>query len=294
MPLSLQLHTARLDLLRSTHAAGAALTRAAVHPRKAKMDMIRWKREGGPPPLPPMGQITAALGPVEPDQPRWQAGAPPGEIQHTWIGHATFLLQLNGLNILTDPQFSARCSPVSFIGPKRVLPPASTVEQLPRIDAVLISHNHYDHLDHSTVQTLASRPGGDRTIWFVPHGLKAWFTNENIQQVVELQWWEEAELGGGRLRCMFTPAKHWTKRGLMDDMTSLWGSWAVYQPGSAAGEPAPLSVWFSGDTGKATPCGPRDSVFEVCSRRREFCHSAAAPSTFSRSVNRDGEGASAK
>eukprot|EP01052_Picozoa_sp_SAG31_P026140 SAG31_NODE_2348_length_5895_cov_69.747930_1_plen_369_part_00 len=224
-----------------------------------------------------MEEIQQALGPHELTAAQWEAAvsdaaagdaaAKNSAIVYSWMGHATFLLSIGGLNVLTDPVFSQRCSPVSFAGPKRILPPACSIDQLPRIDVVLISHNHYDHLDCDSVRELARRPGAtEHTRWFVPAGLKAWFDSNCKEAVVEeLSWWEEAAPSDrGQLRLMFTPAKHWTKRGVMDDMESLWGSWAAWVPSRLGQhEPAIASLWFSGDTGYATPCAAHRSVFEA-------------------------------
>ena len=100
----------------------------------------------------------------------------------TWIGHATVLAQLGGLNVLTDPIFSDRASPLSFIGPRRAQKPGLWLHELPRIDLVLISHNHYDHLDDDSVRALAEQAGGS-PLFVVPLGLKAWFAKRGITQV---------------------------------------------------------------------------------------------------------------
>ncbi|MBI1395033.1 MAG: MBL fold metallo-hydrolase [Betaproteobacteria bacterium] len=157
----------------------------------------------------------------------------------TWIGHATFLLQLDGLNILTDPHLTGRASPLSFAGPERIVPPALGFHDLPHIDAVVVSHNHYDHLDAGTVERLARQAGGPPR-FFVPLGLKAWFAAQGIRDdVVELDWWDETELGG--VTFTFTPVQHWSARTPWDRNRTLWGGWRI-----DAGE---ASVFFAGDTG---------------------------------------------
>ena len=155
----------------------------------------------------------------------------------TWIGHAGFLLQVGGVNLLTDPHMSERASPFSWAGPKRLAPPGLTMEQLPTIHAVLISHNHYDHLDVGTVRALARRPENPR--FFVPLGLKAWFADLDIFNVVEMDWWEEAEYLG--LRIMAVEARHFSRRGPFDAMQTLWAGWAVLHP--------TLRFYHAGDTG---------------------------------------------
>jgi N-acyl-phosphatidylethanolamine-hydrolysing phospholipase D len=177
----------------------------------------------------------------------------------TWIGHATFLLQLSGLNILTDPHFTERASPVSFAGPKRVVPPPIALQDLPHIDAVIISHNHYDHLDRETVRRLAMQPGGSPR-FFVPLGLKAWFAGEGIYEVVELDWWDQTGFMG--LQFTLVPAQHWSSRTLSDRDKTLWGGWVIEQPA--------FRFFFAGDTGYSP-------VFKDIGSRLGFVDLAALP-----------------
>ena len=155
----------------------------------------------------------------------------------TWIGHATMLIQLDGLNILTDPQFSERASPVSFAGPRRLSPPGLAFEALPRIDVVVISHDHYDHLDRSTVQRLAAT---HKPRFFAPLGFKAWFGSIGVRDgVEELDWWQSRQVGG--VTFTLTPVQHWCARTPFDMDHRLWGGWAM--TGRAR------RVFFAGDTG---------------------------------------------
>jgi N-acyl-phosphatidylethanolamine-hydrolysing phospholipase D len=140
----------------------------------------------------------------------------------TWIGHATLLLQMKGVNILTDPHFSERASPVDFAGPKRVVAAAMSIEELPPIDIVVISHNHYDHLDAASVIKLDRRAQG-KTQFLVPLGLKAWFDARKIENVIEMDWWDDKQANG--LKVSFTPMQHWSKRTLTDTNQALWGGW---------------------------------------------------------------------
>ncbi|MDP9108418.1 MAG: MBL fold metallo-hydrolase, partial [Pseudomonadota bacterium] len=138
----------------------------------------------------------------------------------TWIGHATVLMQVAGLNLITDPVFSERVSPLSFIGPRRRVPLPMTLAQLPHIDVVLISHNHYDHLDRASVQQLNRQAGGP-PLFLVPLGIKPWMTQAGIDNVRELDWWQHTELAG--LDLTFVPAQHWSARSLFDRFQTLWG-----------------------------------------------------------------------
>ncbi|KAF0029709.1 hypothetical protein F2P81_018814 [Scophthalmus maximus] len=159
----------------------------------------------------------------------------------TWLGHATVLVEIDGLNILTDPIFSQRASPLQFMGPKRYRGPPCTVEQLPRIDAVVISHSHYDHLDVGSVASLNARFGGELR-WFVPLGLMDWLARMDCENVMELDWWEENCVPGhDDITFVCTPSQHWSKRTALDDNKSLWGSWTVLGPEHR--------FFFAGDTG---------------------------------------------
>jgi L-ascorbate metabolism protein UlaG (beta-lactamase superfamily) len=162
-----------------------------------------------------------------------------GKTTLTWIGHATMLLQVKGVNMLTDPNFSERSSPVQWAGPKRVVPPGVEMDKLPLIDIVFISHDHYDSLDTATVKQLYSRPGGDETIFFVPLGLKEWFEALGINNVIEMDWWDEHQLKG--LRIIATPMQHWGKRSPFSRNEHLWASWILIADD--------FRFYFGGDTG---------------------------------------------
>ncbi|MFG1948002.1 MBL fold metallo-hydrolase [Nonomuraea sp. NPDC048826] len=157
-------------------------------------------------------------------------GLPPvaaGETSVTWVGHATYLLRIGGLAILTDPVWSRRLPGVRA----RLTPPGLAWEELPRVDAVVISHDHYDHLDWPTVRRLPRE-----TPMLVPAGLGTWFTERGFTEVIELDWWESATVGGVSFE--FVPAHHWSRRTLFDFCKTLWGGWVIGG-----------SVYFAGDTG---------------------------------------------
>ena len=166
----------------------------------------------------------------------------PSEPVVTWLGHATILLQVDGLNILTDPQFSMNAGPTSWLGPKRRVAPPIEVEALPPIDLVLISHNHYDHLDQRSVERLvvAGRKRGKLPRFVVPLGLKRWFDELGVGQVKELDWWDGVAVG--TLMVHLVPAQHWSKRTPWDTNASLWGGFMVER---AEG----WKFLYTGDTG---------------------------------------------
>ena len=146
------------------------------------------------------------------------------------------LLHANGKTILTDPIFSDRCSPVQFLGPKRYSYPTIDIESLPKIDLIVISHNHYDHLDKKSVEILGKDP---LTVWYVPLGLKEWFDRLNIKNVIELDWFEERKQDNVEIICL--PSQHWSKRSLFKSFDTLWSSWSL--------KVGNFKFWFAGDTG---------------------------------------------
>lgn len=138
-------------------------------------------------------------------------------VRMMWVGHSTVLAQLDGFTVITDPVFSQRASVWQRFGPKRYRDPPCSIEELPKLDAVVISHNHYDHLDHGSVVALNQRFGKDLK-WFVPMGLKRWLNNVGCENVVEMTWWDEQEMEGSKgVRVACTPCQHWCKRGVNDD-----------------------------------------------------------------------------
>jgi len=155
----------------------------------------------------------------------------------TWVGHATFLIQIGGHNVLTDPMWSERASPVGFAGPRRWAPPGIPFDALPPIDAVLLSHNHYDHLDDRTVRRLVSRHPAAR--WFAPLRLAPFLLQRGARDVLELDWWEETRLGSLAIGC--TPAQHFSARGFRDRNRTLWCGWSLVAPAR--------QVFFAGDSG---------------------------------------------
>ena len=160
-----------------------------------------------------------------------QALANPSQSQLLWVGHSTFLIQSDGMNILTDPQFSRRSSPLSFAGPERTSALPVSTDDLPPIDAVVISHNHYDHLDEASVKALQLRQSQNPPHFFVPLGLAGWFHDLGIYNVTELDWWQSATIGNARFYAV--PVKHWSARGVLDRNQSLWAGWVIDLPAQA-------------------------------------------------------------
>jgi L-ascorbate metabolism protein UlaG (beta-lactamase superfamily) len=170
--------------------------------------------------------------------------ADPGTLTATWVGHSSLLLQLGALNVLVDPVWSDRASPVSFAGPKRWVPAGVALESLPPIDLVLLSHNHYDHFDVPTLRRLAALH--PRAAWHVPLDLGATVTALGARHVVEQDWWDERRLTSAdaalpEVHVGCTPAQHFSARGPFDRDRTLWCGWSV-----RAGD---WRVYFAGDSG---------------------------------------------
>ncbi|HEX2717018.1 MAG TPA: MBL fold metallo-hydrolase [Gemmatimonadaceae bacterium] len=163
-------------------------------------------------------------------------GEPDG-LRVTWLGHSTVVLQLGATTVLLDPAWSERASPVSFAGPRRIVPVPIRLERLPPIDVLVHSHDHYDHLDAATVRALARAHPGAR--WVAPLGVGARLTPLGVPQVAELDWWEATRAGAAEVTC--TPAQHFSGRGLGDRDRTLWGGFAI-----AAGG---WRVFYAGDSG---------------------------------------------
>jgi N-acyl-phosphatidylethanolamine-hydrolysing phospholipase D len=154
-----------------------------------------------------------------------------------WIGHSTVMLNHAGTTILTDPQFSGRASPFSFWGPKRITPTPFDIGDLPRIDVVLISHNHYDHLDEKSIRALAQTQSNIK--FLVPLGLAPLLKDWGAEDVEELDWWQPVTISGVEIQP--TPVQHWSKRSFFDRNKTLWAGWMLRWED--------FSFYFAGDTG---------------------------------------------
>lgn len=192
------------------------------------------------------------------------------ELRTTWLGHASHYTEFaSGLRVLFDPVLEDRCSPFTFAGPKRYTRRACAVADLPFVDAVVISHSHYDHLSVATIKELHAR--FPRAHFFVGLGLASWFRDCGVESVTEMDWWEDAEVsvnldgeeeGDGAKEITATisclPSQHTSSRFGLDADRTLWCSWAVTSPSpsrsASASSPAPKSLYFGGDTGyRAVP-----------------------------------------
>ena len=159
-----------------------------------------------------------------------------GRLSVTWIGHSTFLIRAGGMSVLTDPIWSERASPVQFAGPRRHVPPGLPFDELPPIDAVFMSHDHYDHLDDTTARRLIAR--FPRTKWITPLGVGPFFRTHGANDVTELDWWQDASFGGISAVC--TPAQHFSGRYPWNRNATLWSGWVIGL--------GTHRVFFAGDT----------------------------------------------
>ncbi len=192
------------------------------------IDFLRWQRTRHALAWPPWRENERV--------PKLPASLAAGEMALTFINHVTFLIQLPGLNVLTDPVFCERASPVQWAGPRRVHAPGLPFAQLPSIDLVFVSHNHYDHMDIATLRRLAVVHA---PLFLTGLGNGTFLRQLGIRPVVELDWWEQTSLRGVQL--LFTPAQHWSTRGWGSRNHTLWGGlWLTH---------ARQSLYFAADTG---------------------------------------------
>src|SRR5215471_698291 len=191
------------------------------------LDALRWKLTSRPEPSPPfIADVTQSI------PPRKVEGR---QIRITLVNHSTVLVQGPGCNLLTDPIWSERASPLSWIGPRRRRKPGVRMEDVPPIDAVLVSHNHFDHLDLATLRQLATR--GTST-FIVAAGDARLLRSEKIEPVHELDWGESLAMSGFRIHCV--PAMHFSARGILDRNKTLWCGYVIEYPERL--------VYFAGDT----------------------------------------------
>ena len=165
-------------------------------------------------------------------------GAPTSDTHVTWIGHATLLFERRGRRVLTDPMFSERASPFTFTGPKRVVPPAIAIADLPQIDAVIISHSHYDHLDLPGIKKLIAKQ--PELQFIVPLGLAPMLADSGVKNVTEIDWWQTHQVDD--IAITSTPVVHWSSRSMFDRNKTQWAGFMVrFADG--------YQFYFAGDTG---------------------------------------------
>lgn len=215
----------------SDHFNGKTFFNPGAQIERSWRDLLRWKLNSQAAPWPQLVEIT----PQRPPAP----GA--DEVVATWINHSTFLLQTPRGNVITDPIYSERCSPVSWAGPRRVHPPGVPFEALPRLDAVLLSHDHYDHCDLPTLQRLAQREPQPRFLSPFGHAELARSAGFRAENIVELDWWQTQTIAAG-FEITLTPARHWSNRFGRPRNSRLWGGFFL----KTAGAPA---IHFAGDSG---------------------------------------------
>lgn len=222
-----------------------------THGQPTLTDLMLWSigRRVRSVPRPP----SSDLSPAQPDLRRIHS--PNRSSLVTWIGHSTLLIQMAGLSILTDPHFSTYASPVPGIGPRRWQAPGLGVNDLPAIDFVLISHNHYDHLDLASVRTLARRKPAP--LFVVPSGLEQWFSRHIPGSKTVAMHWNQT-VCPPNLDIVFVPVQHWSKRGVWDMNTSLWGGFVLVSDAER--------FFFAGDLGYSPACaeiGRRFGPFDL-------------------------------
>ena len=189
------------------------------------------------------GARRAPPGPLPSMNPLESWSRPPASgLRTTWLGHSTVLVELDGLRVLTDPVWGPRASPSRFAGPKRFQPVPVRLRAMPPLDLVIVSHDHYDHLDYPTIHELGAREVPFVTSLGVGAHLEAWGVRP--ERIVELDWWESHDLPGADLTVTAAPSQHFSGRGLKDRNATLWSSFAIRSRRHA--------VFFSGDTGLTT------------------------------------------
>ncbi len=229
----------------SDHCDGRRFFNPGVDTDRGLRDMIRWRRTSTPSPWPAARRNTAYPAPPRP------ADLADGVIALTFVGQATFLITTAQGTILTDPVFSDRVSPLRSLGPRRVRPPGLALDALPPIDLVLISHNHYDHMDLASLRAIVARPPAPPRI-VTGLGNARTLARSGVAGAEELDWWDATQPLPG-LPVVFVPAQHWSSRSGFDRRRTLWGGFLV--------SIGPRRLYFAGDSGY---CGWFSTIRERC------------------------------
>lgn len=224
----------------SDHFNGKTFFNPGEKPDRGLLDLLKWKLTSRPVPWPERVEVVPQ--PLPP--------APPSDgIAATWVGHATVLLRSASATILTDPIFSARAGPLPWLGPRRVAAPGVDFGAVPRVDMVLLSHDHYDHCDLPTLRRLARR---DDPLVVAPLGHRALLADAGLRRIAELDWWQTQACAPG-LEVTLVPALHWSRRRPFGTNRRLWGGFMLRCGGRL--------VYFAGDTGY------RETLFAEIGRR---------------------------
>jgi L-ascorbate metabolism protein UlaG (beta-lactamase superfamily) len=213
----------------SDHFDGRRFFNPEAAPGKRLWDLLRWMATRRKQPWPKWVEDEPTSGPPE------AVGA--GELALTFVNHSTFLIQMDGLNVLTDPVWSERVSPLRWAGPRRVRAPGVAFDRLPEVHLVLVSHSHYDHMDLLTLRRLARR---FRPLFLTGLGNGRLLRSRGLGHVEELDWWQSLRTAAG-VEVTMTPARHFSRRGLLDTNRSLWGGFLLRDAGR--------KVYFAGDSG---------------------------------------------
>jgi L-ascorbate metabolism protein UlaG (beta-lactamase superfamily) len=225
--LLLFLNLSHAETSKSDHFDGSHYFNPDLHEERGFWDLVKWKLGGTPKKWPDhVPNITY-------DRPVLKENE---KALFTFINHASFLIQTEGFNVLTDPVFSERVGPFLWIGPKRVREPGLKLDELPPLDVVLVSHNHYDHMDR---ESLLALDGKFHPLFLVPLGEEKRLKEWGIQNVKELDWWQEVKIREATIT--LTRVQHWSNRSIGDKNKNLWGGYMVKTPR--------MKFYFAGDTG---------------------------------------------
>lgn len=229
----------------SDHFNGKTFFNPGGQSSKGLLDVVKWRRTSKPTPWPEHVEVAPQVLPQ----------VPAGEgIIATWVGQATFLIRGNSATVLTDPVWSQTAGPTSWLGPRRVAKPGIDFDEVPRVDAILLSHDHYDHCDIPSLRRFARR---DDPLIVSPLGYRSLLSGAGFSRIVELDWWQENASQPG-LGVTLVPARHWTRRTPFGTNRRLWGGYMLKIGGR--------SVYFVGDSGYqeglfseiGRRCGPPD------------------------------------